>query len=73
MNPLIFSLISLVLVAISANFLSLIKNDMKLNFGENIVLQASAGVSLMLIVFVMADYVFKIMPKNAINKQINGV
>ena len=46
---------------------------MKLNFGENIVLQASAGVSLMLIVFVMADYVFKIMPKNAINKQINGV
>jgi len=57
----------------SSDFLSLIKNDMKLNFGENIVLQASAGVSLMLIVFVMADYVFKIMPKNAINKKINGV
>ena len=51
----------------------LLFKDMKLDFGENIALQATVGVSLMVIVYVMADYVFKVMPKNAINKQINGV
>tara|TARA_B100001142_G_C13932015_1_gene499715 strand:- start:59 stop:322 length:264 start_codon:yes stop_codon:yes gene_type:complete len=52
---------------------NLINNDKSLDLGNSIGIQALVGVSLMLMVYVIGDYIFKIVPNNTIKKKIYGV
>lgn len=55
------------------NLMNIIDNDKSLDLGNSIGIQALVGVSLMLMVYVIGDYIFKIVPNNTIKKKIYGV
>lgn len=55
------------------NLMNIIENDKSLDLGNSIGIQALVGVSLMLMVYVIGDYIFKIVPNNTIQKKIYGV
>jgi len=59
--------------ATSENTFSFLKNDMDLELSNNIGVQALIGASLMIMVYVMADYVFKALPNKKINDHIKGI
>tara|TARA_Y100000389_G_C17250526_1_gene407855 strand:- start:400 stop:675 length:276 start_codon:yes stop_codon:yes gene_type:complete len=59
--------------ATNENTFSFLKNDINLELSNNIGVQALIGASLMIMVYVMADYVFKALPNKKINDHINGI
>ena len=59
--------------ATNENTFSFLKNDINLELSNNIGVQALIGASLMIMVYVMADYVFKALPNKKINDHIKGI
>ena len=55
------------------DLMNILQNDKSLDLGNSIGIQALVGISLMLMVYVIGDYVFKIIPNNTIEKKIYGV
>jgi hypothetical protein len=47
-----------------------LENNLNIDFGNNIGIQAVIGVSLMLFLYTLGDYIFKILPKNQINNRL---
>ena len=45
-------------------------NNLNIDFGNNIGIQATIGVSLMLFLYLVGDYIFKIIPKQQINNRL---
>jgi hypothetical protein len=47
-----------------------LENNLNIDFGNNIGIQATIGVSLMLFLYLVGDYIFKIIPKQQINNRL---
>lgn len=46
------------------------ENNLDIDFENNIGIQATIGVSLMLFLYIVGDYIFKIIPKQQINNRL---
>jgi hypothetical protein len=47
-----------------------LENNLNIDFGNNIGIQATIGVSLMLFLYLVGDYIFKIIPKQQIDNRL---
>lgn len=47
-----------------------LESNLNIDFGNNIGIQATIGVSLMLFLYLVGDYIFKIIPKQQINNRL---